>query len=1025
MCKRILKLLFTVLIFYLFINQDCVAREKTKIENPVFFNDSIPWIDSVLNSLSTEERIAQLIMAPAYPNKDSVHYRKLIETIEKNRVGGIIFFQGGPEKVAEYINKLQSITKTPLFMGMDGEWGLSMRMDSTLNYPKQLMLGALSNDSLIYKMGCDIAWQLHRIGLQTNFSPVVDINNNPNNPVINSRSFGEDRREVSLKALAYMKGLQDNHILAVAKHFPGHGDTETDSHIALPVIPYSYNRLDSLELFPFKKLISNGISGVMVAHLDVPSLDSIKQPSSLSNKIIQDILRDSLGFNGIVFTDALTMKSVKSFGTSAKIALKALKAGNDILLMPDDIPDVISTIKHAADSGIISYNEIDKKCKKVLMAKYWAGLNNFKPVISKNLFKDLHQPMLELTCRQLVESSITVLKNNNDILPVKNLDTLRIACLSLGNTDTSVFQQFLSLYASIDNYSIDRDAPDSLYTDLAIRLKKYNLVIAGIVNTDMRVTKKFGITDKSVEFLKNLSQTNNVILDIFANPYSLERFIPTTNFKAIVVSYEDKNLNQELSAQLIFGGIIPHGKLPVKASDEFIAGNGITWNETIRFKYTIPEELRFKTGSLDHIDSLVADAIKKKAIPGCVVLLAKDGKVFYNKAFGYFTYDSLRLVRPTDIYDLASITKIAATVPSLMMLYDRKKIDLSTRLSKYIPELNKTNKKKIIIKDILAHQSRLQSWIPFYLQTLQCFDSKEKLISKQPLASKSSKVMDATYINCNTKYIKGIYSNKYSKDYSLQVADSLYINNTWKDSVYFSIYKSELLHKTEYHYSDLGFMLLSKAIENVTSKPLNCYIDSLLYRPLGATTLGFNPLKRFNKNNIAPTENDKIFRKQLLQGYVHDPATSMMGGVCGHAGLFASANDLAKLMQLYLNGGEYGGKQFFNKKTIELFTTRPYQKTGNRRALGFDKPEPDILNQSPVSLMVSDLSYGHTGFTGTMAWVDPKYKLVYVFLSNRVFPDATVNKLAEINLRTNIQDVVYEAMQNSNSTEKIGIDQKK
>lgn len=987
---------------------------KEKQTPPAFLNDTSCWADSVFNSLTNEERIAQLIMAAAYPDKDSANHEKLFELVSKYNIGGIIFFHGGPVNTVNFENKLQSLAKTHLLIGIDGEWGLSMRLDSTLQYPRQMMLGALSDDSLIYQMGCDISKQLQRMGMQTNFSPVVDINNNPDNPVINSRSFGEDKYKVTEKGLMYMQGLQDNHIIATAKHFPGHGDTETDSHLSLPVIQFPYHRLDSLELYPFRRLVNKGVSGVMIGHLDIPQIDSTGKPATLSPIIIKSLLKDSLNFKGLVFTDALNMKGVLKWGKQAQIVLQAFKAGNDILLMPDDIDKMVTILKQAADSNIISYDEINRRCKKILLAKHWVGLDRYKPVDTSNLIRDLNKPEFVLAQRKLVENSITILMNKKNILPLKNLDTLRIACVSVGSDDTSVFQKTLGLYAPVDMYSIDRDAPDSMYDCLFNEVKGYNLVIAGLLNTDMRASKRFGVKDISIEFLKKLADSTNVVLNLMANPYVLKRFVPSEKFKAIIVSYEDKDIDQELSAQLIFGGIRALGKLPVKASDEYFAGTGIQVNNTIRLKYTIPEELGINSSDLKPIDSLVEDAIKKKAIPGCVVYLAKDGKVFYNKSFGFFTYDSTRRVRNTDVYDLASITKVAATVPSMMILYDKKQINITDRLSKYLPEIGKTNKKKITIKDILAHQARLQSWVPFYLQTLKCENSMEVLISKLPYSPKSIKINETTYVNCNTRFKENILSKKQSKKFPLQVADSLFIRAEWGDSIYRQIYKSELLPKPVYHYSDLGFMLLSKAITNITKRPFDSNLDSLLYKPLGATTLGFHPLAKIKKGQIAPTENDLVFRKQLIRGYVHDPTAAMLGGVCGHAGLFANANDLGKLIQLYLNKGEYGGKRYFNETTVNLFTSRPFSKNGNRRALGFDKPEQDLSKKSPVSLMCSDLSYGHTGFTGTMAWADPQYNLVYIFLSNRVCPDASVNKLAEINLRTNIQDVVYKALNKAN-----------
>ena len=968
------------------------------------------WADSVFNSLSPKERIAQLVFASAFPYKDSMHIKSTCEIVSKYNVGGIIFFRGGPLTMVNLSNKLQKLAKTPMIMSIDGEWGLAMRTDSTLVYPKQMMLGALNDNILIYQMGADIAWQLHRMGLHTNFAPVVDINNNPKNPVINSRSFGDDKEKVLAKSLQYMQGLQDNFILATAKHFPGHGDTETDSHLSLPILNYSYYHLDSFELYPFKQLINKGVSGVMVAHLNIPSLDSTGRPGTLSPAIVTGLLKEKLSFNGLIFTDALNMKGVSTRSSQEVVALQAFMAGNDVLLMPDDIPKVLVKLKEAADSGIISYDEINRRCMKILQAKYWLGLNHYKEIDTQNLIADLHKPNFELNRRKLVESAITVVKNEKNLIPLQRLDTLKIACISVGSKDTSIFQERLNMYAQIENYSIDRDAPDSLFDETLNELKKYNLVVAGLLNTDMRYSRNFGITERCVKFINRLADSTNVVFDLFANPYSLERFIPTDKFKTIIVSYEDKEINQDLSAQLIFGGIAAKGTLPVKASAEFANGASVQWDKTTRLKYTTPEELGIDSKALQPIDSLVNDAIKKHAIPGCVVYLAKDGKVFYNKAFGHFTFDSTRVVKTSDIYDLASLTKVCATTPALMMLYDKKQISLSDKLSKYIPELNKTNKKKILVSEVLSHQARLKEWLPFYLSTIECVNSKEKLFSKTSISEKSVKLLDGSFINCDTKYKDGIYNKNYSSQFSLKVADSLYINHLWKDTILNQIYISTLLPKEGYKYSDWGFILLGKAITNVSGKPLDQLLDTSLYIQLGAKTLGFNPLHKFDRKDIAPTENDLIWRKQLIQGYVHDHTAAMLGGVCGHAGLFSNANDLGILMQLYLNGGEYGGQRYFKTSTLNLFNSRMYVKTGNRRGLGFDKPEPDLSKQSPVSRMCSDESFGHTGFTGTMTWVDPKYNLVYIFLSNRVYPDASVNKLAEINLRTNIQDIVYKAI---------------
>jgi beta-N-acetylhexosaminidase len=988
-----------------------LAFSKNCPDNTPFKNIDTSWVDSVFNQMTNDERIAQMLMPAIYIN-DSAQQEGIFDNIQKIKPGGILIFKGGPVRTAFTINKLQSLSKVPLLMGVDGEWGLAMRLDSTIAYPRQMMMGAISDDTLIYQMASDITKQLKRLGLHTNFAPVIDINNNPNNPVISSRSFGETPEKVFSYGNIYMKGLQNNHILSTAKHFPGHGDTETDSHMALPSLRQTYARIDSFELIPYKKLINNNLTGVMVAHLNLPALDSSGVPASLSPIIDHGLLRDSLGFEGLIITDGLNMKGVAEGRTQKEIAIKCFQAGNDILLMPDDINSFFDTIKAAAEKGIISYDEIYTRCKRILMAKCWLGLNKYNPVELNNIYNDLSLPEYELTRRKIIENAITVISNKNNILPIKNIDTLRMACVSFGTKDTGLFQTISALYTPLDFYGIDRDASDSTYIELLARLKNYNLVIAAITNTDMRYSKKFGVTDKSIQYLGQLADSVKTILNVFASPYILARLNNPSVFEAIILSYEDKPVIQDISAQMIFGAIAAKGSLPVTASAKISCGTGIHWDSTFRVKYTIPEELGIDSKKLFSIDSLVNDAIRQHATPGCVVYWAKDNKVFYHKAFGHFNYDSIRKVKTSDIYDIASITKIVATTPAIMRLYEQKKINLDARISKYIPKLRRSNKKKIHVIDILTHQAQLQPIIPLYLQTLEC-KAKDSFGIPLPMFKNGKKKNGISLIpTCITTYKDGIYSNYYNNEFNIQVADTLYVSNKWEDSLLTKIKTSELLPSKIYKYSDIGFILMGMAIERITKQNLNIYSNNNFYKPLGANTLTYIPIYKFSKEILAPTENDTIFRKQQIQGFVHDPTAAILGGICGHAGLFSNANDLGKMMHIFLNKGSYGGKQYFNPSTIEFFTSRPFNKNENRRAIGFDKPEPDTSKTSPVSRYCSNLSYGHTGFTGTMTWVDPKYGLVFVFLSNRVCPDAGENKLADINLRSKIQDIVYQEIIN-------------
>lgn len=949
-------------------------------QDPPFYANNTQWADSVLKSLTVDERIAQLFMVAAYSNKDKTHVKEIKKLVDKFKIGGLIFFQGGPVRQAKLTNYYQSNSKVPLFIAIDAEWGLAMRLDSTTKFPRQMTLGAIQNDSLIYGMGVEIARQCKRLGMQINFAPVVDINNNPLNPVISNRSFGENKYNVANKAAMYMKGMQDKGVLANAKHFPGHGDTDSDSHKTLPTVKSSRERLDTLELYPFKQLISQGLGSMMVAHLFVPSLDTtLNQASTLSKKVVTGLLKDTLGFKGLVFTDALNMKGVSKFYKPGEVDVKALIAGNDVLLFPEDVPTAIKKIKVAIDSGDISQKEIDKRCLKILQAKQWTGLNHYKAIKLKNLDNDLNTANAELINRKLTEASLTLLRNKNNIIPLQNLDTLRIASLSLGYKELNIFQQTLSNYAPIKHFGIDKDAKSGAFDTVLSALKKYNLVIIDINNTNNKPDKDFGLTTLIMTMLKGVMKQSKVIVNVAANPYILEKMDSLQFADGVIMSYEDNDYSESYSAQLIFGGVAAKGKLPVTPSPYFMAGSGID-TKVIRFKYTIPEEVGADSKALSKIDSIASKGIKDKIYPGCQILVAKKGKVIYQKSFGYHTYENKIKVKNDDLYDLASITKIAATTASVMKLMDEKKINLDERLVTYLPQLAGSNKQNIILREMLTHQAGLRDWIPFWMKTME-----------------------------KGEYKPGIYNKVRNDDYPKRVADNLFINKNYEDSIYKQIIESPLRESGKYVYSDLGYYFLKKIIEQQTFVPEERYVLKYFYMPLGLPTMGYKPRDRFDLDRIIPTENDKKFRKQLVHGDVHDQGAAMLGGVGGHAGLFSDANDLAVMMQLFLNKGEYGGKRYIDSSTITECTKCQYC-TDNRRAVGFDKPETNPKKESPVCRCVSYLSFGHSGFTGTLAWADPSNQLVYIFLSNRVCPDADENKLSKSGIRNKIQEIIYEAV---------------
>lgn len=984
--KPLLSLLTLLLISASFIAWTGEEEARTKSHK----NDEDKWVDSVFHSMSHRERLGQLFMIAAYSNKNETHYSNVQNLIEKYNIGGIIFFQGGPVRQAVLTNRYQKAAKVPLLIAMDAEWGLGMRLDSTISFPKQMTLGAIQDDQLIYKMGQEIGEHCNRLGVHVNFAPVVDINVNMNNPVIGTRSFGEDRDNVARKGVAYMKGLQSKHVMANAKHFPGHGDTDTDSHLDLPVINHNVARLDSIELYPFKKLIEDSLASVMVAHLHVPALDAEKNTATtLSHHVVTDLLKEKLGFTGLIFTDAINMKGVSKFYEPAEINVRALMAGNDVLLFPVDVPAAMDAIEAAFKDGKLERKDIEARVKKVLHAKYRSGLSKLKPIETKNLYKDLNSAKSKALVERLYTNAITVVKNDKKLLPLRYLDTLSLATIAIGEETTNEFQRMVSRYTKATHYHVSRSREDAdEYNSLLSKVKKYEVVIVSIHNMTNSNRRDYRIHENARKFIADLSKHTRVILSVFGNPYSMKFF---GNVENVICGYRDLEITQKLVPQVIFGGLKANGRLPVSSSDEMRSGKGVDLGYIDRFHYTAPENVCMASDTLKLIDDIVHQAMADSATPGCQVVVARKGNVVFNKAYGKFTYEGDQEVKENSIYDIASITKIASTTLAVMFLYDRGEIDLDQKLSKYLPSLKGTNKEDMVIRDILTHQAGLQPYIMHWMKTVDDNGLNTMYYCEE--------TEDGYY--CNT-IVPGLYSVNYMED------------SLWKWTV-----DSELLRKPrrkdryDYRYSDLGFYMMKRLVEKLTNQPIEDFVAQNIYNPLGATTLGYLPLENFDEVVIVPTEKDEYFRNTLVRGTVHDQGAAMIGGVGGHAGVFGSAHDLSKVMQMLSNYGYYGGRTYFNPQTIVEFTTTQFEE--NRRGLGFDKPEP--TGNGPTSDFCSGKTFGHSGFTGTGAWVDPEYELVYVFLSNRVYPDAANRKLVTSNVRTNIHDVIYRSMTDVNIRE--------
>ncbi len=949
--------------------------------DPLLTKDSIlqeQWVEKTYASLSLEERIGQLFMVSVASNEIKQRTAKIKELIISHNIGGVIFSRGGPVRQARLTNEFQAASKLPLMIGMDAEWGLAMRLDSTYAFPWNMTLGAIKDNSIVEKVGAQIGKHAKRIGVHINFAPDIDINTNAQNPIIGNRSFGEDRENVAEKGIAFMKGMEAEGVLSSGKHFPGHGDTSVDSHKALPIIDFSERRIDSIELYPYKRLIQEGLSSVMVAHLSVPSLE-IKEgyPSSLSEQIISGLLKEKLGFKGLVYTDALNMKGVSTYASEGEVALSAFMAGNDILLMPTDVPKASISLMKAYTSGIISEERLATSVKKILKAKYKVGLHKYKPVVLENLYEDLNSLENDIIYEEAMENAITVIKNNYQLQGIKKLENKKIAYVKFGDADHRPFLASLRKYANVAEVSAKNIAL------LKSKLKSYNLIIVGMHKSNESPWKAYKFSEKEIFWLEELARqrSSNLLLTVFAKPYALLGVSSFEQIDGVMMAYQNSKIAQEKAAQILFGALPAKGILPVTAHRSFPVNTSVALKSLKRLGYSIPERVGLSSSKLKVVDSLVKNGLDSLMFPGAQVLVARKGKIVYNKGFGKPTYTSKDSITPHHIYDLASVTKILATLPMIMKMEQEQKIQLNTTFKELVPDYADSELKNVTVLKALSHYGRLPAWIAFYVSTLDT--------QRRP----------------STEF----YRRQPSDGFSIKVANQLYLSNAYTDSIYNRIGRQDL-KSNRYRYSDVAYYVFKKYIEDTYKERLDKLSANFLYKRLGATHTGYNPIDTFPLQQIVPSEEDNYYRYQTVQGYVHDMGAAMQGGIGGHAGLFSNANDVAKIMQMYLQGGEYGGERFLESRTIKKFNTCYFCDKNVRRGVGFDKPQ--LGDSGPTCGCVSRKSFGHSGFTGTYTWADPEEEIVYVFLSNRTYPSASNTLLVKSGLRTRIQQAIYDAVIN-------------
>lgn len=949
------------------------------------------WVETRLQGMSLKEKIGQLFIHTVAPQDTEPNRRNIRNAVKEYKVGGLLFSGGQLSTQVVLTNFAQEMAETPLLMTFDGEWGLAMRLKGTPSFPKNRVLGCIQDNELLYEYGLEVARQCREIGVHVNFAPVADVDNNPLNPVINTRSFGGDPKNVADKVIAYSRGLEEGGVLSVSKHFPGHGDTNVDSHKALPVLNFSRERMDSIELYPFRQAIQAGLGGIMVGHLEVPAFS--KKPASISTEILS-LLQDELGFKGLAFTDALEMKGISN---NANLCAQTLIAGNDMLLAPRNLKRELDGVLNAVKNGQLTEEQITEKCRKVLTFKYALGLHQRQFVQLSGLEQRLNHPGVQQLMDRLEKAAVTVVSNDGGILPL-DVDQKKVVVLNIGTPSKGkAFYNQLKKYMQVDCIQAH---PDSI-TSISKRLGNYEKVIVAIH------TEKYA----AYQSMLNTLSARLPLVYVYLTPMK-RIYNKGNNWKkaaAVVMGHSGSVAVQHFVADVLMGREKATGRLSVEVKDYRKPGEGVVVDLKTTKVYR-PEDYGMNADVLARIDEIALEGIKAKAYPGCQILILKDGAPVYDKCFGTFTYGDSRKVTSDDIYDIASLTKTTATLLAVMKLYDQGKFGLTDPISKYVPVLQGSPKGRITIEDLLYHQSGLPGSWPFYREAINDSSYTGAFFKARLDANHHQQVDRRLYVVDEFKYKDEYVSPLRSEEYPLQVAEGVFVNPAFPERILEMIASDEIpLRDRRYRYSCLNFVLLKEMVEQISGMPMDKYLDQEFYAPMGMQHTLYSPLSRFKPEQIVPTvQKDYLRGRKELRGYVHDEIAAFMGGVSGNAGLFSNAHDVGKVYQMLAEMGQYDGKRYLSLETCQLFMNRKSRLS--RRGLGFDKPDA-VPGKGPCADEAPLEVVGHTGFTGTCAWTDAKNGLVFVFLSNRIYPRPFDHKaLMSLNIRPRIQQVMYQAL---------------
>lgn len=940
------------------------------------------WVNATFSAMTLDERIGQLIVVAVAPLDNESTTARLREMVQQRHVGGIIYSESDIATMATVNNRAQAMARVPLLVTMDFEWGLSMRLSDAPVFKRNLFLGAIDDDKLFYDYGREVARECRLMGVHVNFAPVLDVIDR-DNTVVATRAFGGDPELVARHGIAFSKGLEDGGVLAVGKHFPGHGPTTVDSHKALPTIDKSWREYKLYDLLPFEKYIDAGLGGMLVAHLNVPAIDASGKPSSLSAKCVDDLLRQQLGFDGLCFTDALDMQGAKAVPGSTVV--NALLAGNDVLLMPTSVEKAIEEVKAALADGTLTQKMVDDRCKKILRYKYALGLaTGDRQVDVTTVAAKVNTPQAQLLARKMTAATITVVKNEQNALPIGDVSR---GVTVMGAEGCAAFAGRCASYAA-PRRDLARDCP-------AIVL----------------VSDPAGVAQAK----QQVASHGNAVVAIIAPPDKLHHYaslMALPQARAVVVAYDKEELTQDYLAQTIFGGNAACGVLPVTVKDAatgmvFRSGVGLRTPVT-RLGYASPAEVGFAPDLLQRIDSVCRYGIQQRAFPGCQVLVARHGKVVVNRAYGTIAFDSPVKVDLHTLYDLASVSKATGTLSAVMKLVDDGKVKLTDKASHYVKGLRGTDKEDLTLTQLLYHETGLPPSLNMWQMMMDTATYRGKLIASGPTAVNTIKISNGAYGNKDAQLRTDILSRVPTHHFNVAIAQGIYGGKSTHDSVMQRIYHATLRPTKKYLYSCLNFCLLANVAERVSGTTLDRFTRDNVFAPLGAYHTMYRPLDHVPASQVAFTEVDTYLRRQHIHGYVHDELAAFSGGVQGNAGLFSNAGDLAKLFQMWLNGGTYGGERLLSPVTVSTFLSS--KSPNSHRGLGFDKPVVGNPEASNTCSEATPETVGHTGFTGTCYWVDPANDMIYIFLSNRVCPTRDNPNFTRVSARSHINSIIYQSI---------------